>query len=681
MKKVFKSLLAIAFAAISFTSCEDVPAPYFLGLVNGGGASTSGSIYSENFDDGTSNFTYNVVSGPSTVWGIGSNNGRYWLNASAYQGGQDKASEAWAISPAINLSDSHEATLSFRHAINYLDATDKMQEWMTVWASTDKQNWTQLEVPTYPNGSSWTFVGSGDISLNDFCGQETVYIAFKYISVEGDAATWEVDEFTVSGDGTPMQPTEPQPVNPGEVSGTGTQEDPFNVAGVIAEAGKLASGTTGTEDVYTKGYIVEIKEYSDRYHSISYYIADDAEGTGNRFYVYSGKNFGGDDFTAATDLAVGDLVVICGKLTNFNGTLEYQYNNYLVERNGQTAGGETPTPQPTGSNLLTNGDFESWENGLPTNWKTTSTAGNATLSQSSDAHGGSYSVVVGMGGSSTKRMGYKETTLKAGTYTFKFYAKSTTTDVSQTQAGYCMVANGTVVANSYKYGGYVNLSNTSWTEVSTTFTLDQETTVCLVMMNPKTSNYATSQDILVDDAELLTSDGGLSDGSDNTPDPAPVGGLSFDFKANGQSGWNIVDTNLPDGLTYIWKYDTRYGMKASAYANSTNYASESWLISPALDLSSLTTATLKISHAGNYFGGAASDDCSVMVSTNYSSGNPSSASWTELNMSAWPTSFTFVDATASLTSVAGNSNVRIAFKYTSPASKAGTWEISSASIQ
>ena len=128
MKKVFKSLLAIAFAAISFTSCEDVPAPYFFG-----GGSTSSSIYSENFDDGTTNFTYNVVSGPSTVWSIKSNKGSY-LNASAYQGDNDLASEAWAISPAINLSDSHEATLSFRHAINHLDDTSKMQEWMTVWA-------------------------------------------------------------------------------------------------------------------------------------------------------------------------------------------------------------------------------------------------------------------------------------------------------------------------------------------------------------------------------------------------------------------------------------------------------------------------------------------------------------------------------------------------------------------
>lgn len=44
------------------------------------------------------------------------------------------------------------------------------------------------------------------------------------------------------------------------------------------------------------------------------------------------------------------------------------------------------------TNLVENGDFEAWEGKVPTNWKTTSSAGNATLSQSTDAHAGQYSV-------------------------------------------------------------------------------------------------------------------------------------------------------------------------------------------------------------------------------------------------------------------------------------------------
>ena len=78
-------------------------------------------------------------------------------------------------------------------------------------------------------------------------------------------------------------------------------------------------------------------------------------------------------------------------------------------------------------------------------------------------------------------------------------------------------------AGSYKYGGYTSLNNTEWTLVSTTFTLSAEATVALVMMNPKTSSYATAQDILVDDASLTTSDGGLAGGETPTPTPDPTG--------------------------------------------------------------------------------------------------------------------------------------------------------------
>ena len=60
---------------------------------------------------------------------------------------------------------------------------------------------------------------------------------------------------------------------------------------------------------------------------------------------------------------------------------------------------------------------------LPNNWSTTSTAGNATLSMSTDAHSGSYSVKVAGDSKYNKRISYKEIELKAGEYTMTFYAK------------------------------------------------------------------------------------------------------------------------------------------------------------------------------------------------------------------------------------------------------------------
>ncbi|MBQ2460340.1 MAG: hypothetical protein II505_06665, partial [Bacteroidaceae bacterium] len=64
--------------------------------------------------------------------------------------------------------------------------------------------------------------------------------------------------------------------------------------------------------------------------------------------------------------------------------------------------------------LLTNGNFESWTDGQPDHWKSTNTASNATLEQSTDAHAGSYAVVV-KNATSNKRLAYKELALKAGT--------------------------------------------------------------------------------------------------------------------------------------------------------------------------------------------------------------------------------------------------------------------------
>ncbi len=138
-----------------------------------------------------------------------------------------------------------------------------------------------------------------------------------------------------------------------------------------------------------------------------------------------------------------------------------------------------------------------------------------------------------------------------------------------------------------------------------------------------------------------------------------------------QGDFTIENESLGEGLNYVWSWaGASYGMKASAYANSTNYDSSSLLISPAIDLSGRTTATLTFQQAGNYFATTAGDDCSVLVSTD-------KKNWTELEVSGWPTenSWTFVTSTADLSAYAGQSEVYIAFRYTSTASKAGTWEI------
>ena len=157
---------------------------------------------------------------------------------------------------------------------------------------------------------------------------------------------------------------------------------------------------------------------------------------------------------------------------------------------------------------------------------------------------------------------------------------------------------------------------------------------------------------------------------------------SVDFIKDGQGAWAIADVNKPTEITGdIWAYDSQYGMKATAYANSTNYDAESWLIGPAFDLSESENTRITINHAANYFAEGAEKECFVMASDNYTSGDPSTATWETIKIDTWPTNWTYVDGTGSLAKFDGKKKVTIALKYTSTATKAGTWEIKTIKLQ
>ena len=229
---------------------------------------------------------------------------------------------------------------------------------------------------------------------------------------------------------------------------------------------------------------------------MTYYISDDGKTT-TQLQVYSGLGIGGAKFTSASDLKVGQVVEIYGVIKDYNGKPEMDKNNTLISVTGEgtSTGGETGGG--TAVTAFTNGDFETWADGLPTNWKSASTASSATLTQSTDAHGGKYSVLVTGSTSSNKRLGYAEMTLAAGTYTVKCYAKAATAGGGAVAPGYVPIVSGK--AGTYVYGSYVNnLSTSTWSEVTYTFTLAAESTICLVVNNSKTPGM----NVLVDDFTL-----------------------------------------------------------------------------------------------------------------------------------------------------------------------------------
>ena len=146
--------------------------------------------------------------------------------------------------------------------------------------------------------------------------------------------------------------------------------------------------------------------------------------------------------------------------------------------------------------------------------------------------------------------------------------------------------------------------------------------------------------------------------------------------ATNQGAFTIVDVTLPEGGTYVWKWNTNKYMKASAFISSAAKASESWVISPSIDLSDATAPKLTFEHALNYVTSNKLTEQTLWVSTNYTEGAPSTATWTQLTIPTWPSGsdWTFVSSGAiDLSAYTANSNVRLAFKYASTTAGAATW--------
>lgn len=514
MKKIMYSMLAFMMAAFTLTSCEDVPAPYDIpgGGSGGGSELPEGTFFTADFSTSLGKFTSVSAEGDGSIkWEI-SYSSACITGYGDWDGTGTKTNKAgvtYLVSPEIDLTQATEAYVELNHAMRYENGDINTNNALLITdnytGDVKTTTWTQLNYGTTGlNGTSFDFVNS-DANIPAAMLGKKVVVALRHTCAE-KSSTWEVKTLSILS-GKADEPTTPDTPS-GDPAGTGTKEDPFNIAGANKY---IADGGDATVEVYVKGKVSEVKEFRDKYSSMSYYISDDGTTT-NQFYVYGGNNLGNTKFSSIDDLKVGDEVIVCGKLKNYNGTYEFDSQNYIVSLNGKTSGGETPDTPDTpveGKNLLVNGDCETWADGVPTNWKSASTAGNATLTQSTDAHTGSYSISVGSYEKANKRLAYKEMKLKAGTYKFSFYAKATTSDLAQCKGGYVPVTDK---VGSYVYGDFMSINNNSWTLVSYEFTLTETTTVCLVMMNPKTnSGYNVAQSILVDDATLVTANGGIAE--------------------------------------------------------------------------------------------------------------------------------------------------------------------------
>lgn len=143
-----------------------------------------------------------------------------------------------------------------------------------------------------------------------------------------------------------------------------------------------------------------------------------------------------------------------------------------------------------------------------------------------------------------------------------------------------------------------------------------------------------------------------------------------------EGGFKIYNVNL-NTLSYVWSNTTSYGWKASAFANKVNVESESWLVSPALNMKKGKNPELVFDEAMNYLSGNNIEDfLSVRVSTNFDGTDVNAATWETLNVTGRTdgSSWTFYTVNpVSLSKYVGNT-VHIAFVYKSTNAVAPTYE-------
>ena len=486
MKKTIKSLLAIAVAAFAFTACSDVPEPYQVPGTGTSGGSTNpeGTYLSESFESSFGSFTVKTIKG--TPWVIDFKTAK----ATGYDGSATTASEAYLVSSPIDLSQSKGAYLEFDYILRYVKAgqtENKVFATSNYTGDPTTTKWTDI-TGTLTEGKDWTTFAKYQTNLPaEMIGQSAVVIAFYY-SCTTSSSTIEIKNLKVIEG------------NVGESSGETTKAIEVTCAEAVTATNNLADNATSTETYAVTGYITTVVGNVSN-NQQTFWMADTKDG-GKVFEAYWANLPSG-----VSAFTVGMKVKITGNLMKYvkNGDVTPEIKNATVEI--LEGGGESGGDQGGGSTVtsLINGGFEEWtSDAQPTGWKSASSASSATLAKSTDAHSGNFSCNVNGGGTANKRLATQEITLAAGTYKFSFYAKATTTNVAQVRSGYAIVKDGSIANSDYKYNStYFDINNNGWTLIENEFTLDAETVVCLLVMNPKTNAGKTSgEDILVDDATL-----------------------------------------------------------------------------------------------------------------------------------------------------------------------------------
>ena len=340
-------------------------------------------------------------------------------------------------------------------------------------------------------------------------------------------------------------------------------------------------------------------------------------------------------------------------------------------------------------NLVKNGDFENWDGGVPAQWQKSSkgSPSNATVKEAAEGRSGKALEVEHKGeGKKAQNSRYHcdALQLKAGNYTLSFYAKAASKGV--VSGGWH--PTGASGVKGYNYGQELEVDNNEWKQFTLQFTLDQDASIDVFVVNKKKSEGA----VFFDDVTLTAV--GTTPAPDPKPEPkpepkptpdpkpepqptpnpkpeTPVGATVYEKAlTDNADGWTLEQGNLPEGLTAVWMQHSKYGLKATGhYGGKTgkNTDTEAWAISPEVELKK--TSFLTFEHAIGYTTEASTQGLYIREGA--------TGEWQPLEVKTWPTgkNFTYVNSGAiDLRNYTGK-KVQFGFKYTSTTEGAATWEI------
>ena len=302
MKKIFRNIMAFAIAAMAFTACEDVPAPYDVFAPENGGEEVIDNVPQGS---GTADDPYNAAGVIAYVKSLGTS---------------ESPNAVYIKGKVVSIKEQY----STQHGNATFYIGDETNSSETFYC------YRVLYLGNKKFTSNDTPIAEGDEVI--IYGKVTNYQGNTPETVQGSAYLYSLNGKTEAGG-------ENQPA--GEPKGDGTLNNPFNPAAAINLAKSLVSGNS--DNVYIKGKIASIEEeFSTQFGNATFYISEDGSDNGT-FYVYRTLYLGNRKFAAGdTQIKKGDEVIIYGKVTNYQGNTPetVQNESYIYSLNGKTEGGD-----------------------------------------------------------------------------------------------------------------------------------------------------------------------------------------------------------------------------------------------------------------------------------------------------------------------------------------------------